>query len=210
MSVKKNAPVVLESVSNGASDLVALGNPYRATVAIVGTAKMLLHCWNNEAIAEKAAAKKGSAQKKTDDLESYVQRDEKGFIVMPTLNFCAAIREAGKSFPDPASPRKSLRDRLKAIVVPDAEYGRINGGVKTWDAVDMRRVVIQRAGITRSRPAFFEGWQIEFQIMILEPEYLPSELLFQLIENAGKFQAIGDFRPTYGRFRVGSFTVAEI
>lgn len=204
MGAKKEA-TILQPVSNGAKNLIELSQPYRAKIQVVGTAKMLLHCWNNEAIAEKAAAKKGSDTKKTDNIESYVLRDEKGRIVMPALNLCAGIREAGKSFPDPASPRKSLRDRLKAIIVPEIEYGLINGGVKDWDFVDMRRVVIQRAGITRSRPAFFEGWKIDFQIMILEPEYLQPARLFELLESAGKFQGLGDFRPSFGRYRVGKF-----
>jgi len=193
---------VFNNVSNGASDLISLSDPYTVEVQVEGTAKMLMHTWNNEAIAEKAAAKKNSAQKKTDNLESYVLRDEKGRIVMPTINFCASIREAGKSFADPTSPRKSMKDRLKAIIIPDQEYGQINGGIKDWDFVDSRRVVIQRAGITRQRPGFYEGWKITFRITILEPEFLPLPKLIEIMESAGKFQALGDFRPTFGRFRI--------
>lgn len=201
---------VISPPSNGAKNFIELTQPYRAKIQVVGTTKMLMHCWNIEAIAEKAAAKKGSEVKKTDDLESYVLRDEQGRIVMPTLNFCASIRTAGKSFPDPASPRKSLHDRLRAIVVPEYEFGLVNDGAKTWDFVDMRRVVIQRAGITRSRPAFYEGWTIEFTIMILAPEYLQPARLFELVESAGKFEGLGDFRPTYGRYRVGKFDFEKI
>ena len=201
---------IVSPVSNGAKNLIGMTQPYRARIELVGTAKMLMHCWNNEAIAEKASAKKGSAVKKTDDIESYVLRDEKGFIVMPCLNFCASIRTAGKSFSDPTSPRKSLHDRLKAIVVPEEEYGLINGGVKTWDFIDQRRVVIQRAGITRSRPAFLEGWKLTFTVMVLEPEFLSEELLAELIANARKFQGLGDFRPTFGRFRLNNLTTEKI
>ena len=210
MGAKKQDGQIISPVSNGAKNLIEMSQPYRAKVALIGTAKMLMHCWNNEAIAEKAAAKKGSAQKKTDDLESYLLRDEEGFIVMPCLNFCAAIRTAGKSYQDPTSTRKSLHDRLKAIVVPEQESGRINGGVKTWDFVDQRRVVIQRAGITRSRPAFFEHWTLDFTIMVLEPEFLSETLLAELISNAGKFQGLGDFRPTFGRFRLNGLWVEKI
>lgn len=201
---------VITNVSNGAQDAILSGQPYRATVQIVGTMPLLMHCWNIEAISGKANAQKGSAEKKTDNLESYVLRDDDGFIVMPTINFCASIREAGRKFPDPTSPRKSMRDLLKAIVVPETENALINDGVKVWDAVDQRRVVIQRAGITRSRPMFNTGWTMTFDVMVLEPAYLDRELLFKLIESAGKFQAIGDFRPTYGRFRVGKFDISEI
>jgi hypothetical protein len=193
---------VFTSVSNGASDFIEMGTPYTVDVTIEGTARMLMHTWNNEAVAEKAAAKKNSAQKKTDNLESYVIRDNKKRIVVPTLNFCASIRTAGKSFADPTSPRKSMHDRLKAIIIPDKEFGLINGGATDWDFVDSRRVVIQRSGITRQRPGFYEGWKITFRITVLEPEFLPLAKLKEIMDNAGKFQGLGDFRPTFGRYRI--------
>jgi hypothetical protein len=192
-----------------ATDLIELGQPYTVSFTVQGTGKMLMHCWNISSIAEKAAAKKNSTTKKTDDLESYVLRDDQKKIVMPTLNFCAAIREAGKSFSDPTSPRKSMKDRLKAIIIPNEEYGYINGGVTTWDFVDSRRVVIQRAGITRQRPGFYEGWEIEFSIIVLEPEFLPLAKLVEIVDNAGKFQGLGDFRPTFGRFRIKDVHLVE-
>lgn len=201
---------IINNVSNGAKSMIDATMPYRAKVSITGTSTMLMHCWNNAAIKEKSEAKKNSITKKTDDIENYVLRNDKGLIIVPALNFCAAIRMAAKSYPDPTSPRKSLHDRIKAIVVPDKEYGLMNGGVKTWDFVDMRRVVIQRAGITRSRPAFAEGWSIEFTIMVIEPEFLSPALLSELISNAGKFHGIGDFRPTFGRFRIDSFIVENM
>ena len=195
-------------VSNGAKALIENNSPYVAEVELTGKAKMLMHCWNNEAVEEKAKAKKNSATKKTDNLESYVLRNEQGQIVIPTLNFCASIRTAGKSFADPTSPRKSMHDRLKAIVIPDQEYGLLNGGTTDWDFVDRRRVVIQRAGITRERPGFYEGWKVVFRIAVIEPEFLNPELLNEIIDNAGKFQGLGDFRPTFGRYRISRFEIA--
>lgn len=201
---------VYGAVSNGAQNLIRLSEPYKAIVKIQGTEKLLLHSWNNEAIKAKSEAKRGSAQKKTDDVENYVQRDEDGHIAIPTLNFCASIREAGRDYQDPSNPRKMFRDRLKAIVVPFKEWGKINGGVKKWEEEDSRRVVIQKAGITRTRPAFQKGWTIEFEIMVMAPEYLSPELLRNIIDVAGLFQAIGDFRPTYGRYRVESFRTEKV
>ena len=200
---------VFANVSNAAQAIIDSEKPYRAIIKVVGTGKMLMHCWNTEVVEEKSAGKKNTAKKKFDDLESYVLRNEKGKIVMPAVNFCAALKTAGKSFQDPTSPRKSLHDRIKAVIIPTVEYGLVNGGIKTWDFVDRRRAVIQRAGITRSRPGFFEGWEIEFDLTILEPEYISPKLLFELAECAGKFQGLGDFRPTFGRFRIEKFDLIK-
>ena len=198
-------------VSDQNNRTIALMEPYKATIEIVGTAKLLFHCWNSAPPVTKV---KGGASKTYDDLESYVMRDEKGRIVIPTVNFCASIREAGKSYPDPASPRKSMRDRLNAIVVPFNEYGVMVSvdpkNTKHWDFVDSRRACIQRAGITRQRPGLFEGWKTTFEVMVLAPDYLQPEKLHEIIESAGKFQAIGDFRPSHGRYRVTSFQISKI
>lgn len=205
----KKTKDVFNNVSNGAKELIGMGTPYTVDVTVQGTAKMLMHTWNIEAIYEKAKAKKNSALKKTDNMESYVLRNDSRQIVIPTLNFCASIRTAGKSFADPTSPRKSMHDRLKAIIFPEKEFGLINDGTKDWDFIDRRRVVIQRAGITRERPGFYEGWKITFRITVLEPEFLPLPRLIEIMETAGKFQGLGDFRPTFGRFRIADIKMIE-
>lgn len=201
---------IISNLSNGAQKFIEMSQPYFARIEITGTAPMLMHCWNIESIEEKANAKKGSAVKKTDDVESYVLRNDKNQIVMPCLNFVASVRTAGKSFADPSSPRKSMHDRIRAIMIPMYEFGLMNGGTKEWDYLDRRRVVVQRAGITRTRPAFFEGWKIMFEVMILEPEYLQPKLLYTIADAAGKFQGIGDYRPTFGRYRISKFETGLI
>lgn len=204
---KKPAEIFAGS-SNGAETLIGLTEPYVAEITLEGTEKILMHFWNNEAIREKANAKKNSAVKKTDNPENYVMRNESGALCIPGLNFCASIRDAGKSFSDPTSPRKSLRDRLKAILIPLDELAPINGGANDWDFIDSRRVVIQRAGITRDRPGFYKGWTVTFRIGVLEPEFVDREMLIKLIENAGKFQGLGDYRPTFGRYRLAGIKIS--
>ena len=207
MAKSKKEGEVFNNLENAAQNLIDDSRPYLATVKIVGTAKKLFHCWKSTIVDEKANGTKGGVKKKTDDLESYVIRNEKGLITIPTANFCASIRYAGKAFADPSSPRKSMYDKLNSICVPYDEYALINGGVKTWDYVDARRVVIQRAGITRQRPGFNEGWTATFKIMVLAPDFLPVARLREIMDYAGKFQGIGDFRPSHGRFRVDGFSI---
>lgn len=204
---------VVGNVSNGAAALIELEREYVATVTIKGRTTLLLHGWNIESIEEKAAAKKNSSKKKTDDIEAYIYRNDAGQIIMPTKNFCASIRDCGRKFKDPASPRKSMRDLLKAIVQPYDENSPITsatGNTSKYDFVDRQRAVIQKAGITRSRPAFHPGWTMTFRIIVQEPEYLSPDLLYQIIARAGKLEGIGDFRPSHGQYQIVNFSTEEI
>ena len=54
------ATAIGPEVTNGAATIIKDGTPYQATVTIVGTADLLLHRWNCEAVEEKANAAKGS------------------------------------------------------------------------------------------------------------------------------------------------------
>lgn len=193
----------LTNTSNDAKDQIEIGIPYTVRVTIRGVADYLYHRWSNASVAEKAAAKKGSATKKSDDVESYVYRNEDGFLCIAGEQLRMAMVNAAKFKQDPRSPRKSAADLFKAAVVvltPLASTGQ-----KEWDYLDMRRVVIQRNGITRSRPALRPGWEVEFMIMVNLPEYINQEMLNDTISSAGRLIGIGDFRPTYGRFQVIEF-----
>jgi hypothetical protein len=47
-------------VTNGATNAIAAGAPYIVRVNVVGTADLLFHRWNCDAVAEKSKAAKGS------------------------------------------------------------------------------------------------------------------------------------------------------
>ena len=57
-------------VSDAANLDIEYEQPYAVSFAIEGTAAILFHAWNNEAVAEKAGAAKNSKAKKTDNIES--------------------------------------------------------------------------------------------------------------------------------------------
>lgn len=196
-----------ESPTNGAAEVISISQPYRVEVKIVGTAAILFHRWNNEGVAEKAAACKGSAAKKTDNIESYVYRNEEGFICIPGEYLRGAIVKAAKFRQDPRSPRKSAMDLFKAGVVSLTDLA--STGCKAWDYEDKRRVVIQRSAITRTRPALKAGWSIIVQLQVNLPEYISPPDLLEVIAMAGKLGGLGDFIPTFGRFQPTGFKVLE-
>lgn len=196
-----------ESPTNGAATGVELQMPYRAQVKIIGTAPILFHRWNVESVESKARAKKGSAEKKTDDVESFVYRTLGGEIAIPGEYIRGAIVAAAKYQSDPRSPRKSAADLFKAGIISLTQLATL--GTKTWDFLDKRRVCIQRNAITRSRPAMAEGWKATFILQVQLPEYIGPDLLNSTIQAAGRLIGLADFRPSFGRFSVVEFKLLD-
>lgn len=195
----------LSPVSNDGAGVIALNEPYAVEFAITGTAPLLFHRWSVEGVAEKIAAAKGSAAKKSDDVNSYIWRLTSGEIGLPGEYVRQACIHAAKFRQDPRSPRKSAMDLYKAALVSLTDLASL--GTADWDYLDQRRVMIQRAGVTRSRPAFHPGWSASFVFQVQLPEYVPSQAVHDVLVNAGRLIGVGDFRPSYGRFQVTSFKV---
>lgn len=203
--MKKNILKIVDSnKTNGAKEQIEFNEPYIVTATLKGTSDLLFHRWNCESIDEKSKAAKNSKAKKTDNIESYVWRNEAGEICIPTNYIRGAIISAAKYKQDPRSPRKSAMDLFKAGIVPQTSL--VSLGTETWDYLDTQRITIQRSGINRTRPAMRAGWEAEFQFSILSPEYIHPELFHEVLINAGRLVGIADFRPTYGRFSVVRFS----
>jgi len=199
-------PTAFEPVSNDAEITIREGQPFTALADVVGTSPFLFHRWSVEDVKAKGAAAKGSKAKKEDNLESYVYRYG-GKLAIPTEYFRMAIINAAKFRQDPRSPRKSAMDLFKAGIAGLEEYCSLN--TEAWDYIDQRRVMIQRNGITRSRPAMNTGWKTSVMLQVLLPEYINPEMLNEVLQSAGRLIGVGDFRPTYGRFQVTGFSLCS-
>lgn len=199
-------------VSNDAADTITASMPYEFEATIEGVAPLLFHRYSVESVAEKAAAKKGSKTKKTDDVESYVHRvsiDDRR-IGVPGMAFASALAYAAKSIQDPRSPRKSAMDLVKASLIPLDDVAPLEPDTEVWDYLDVRRVVVQRNAVSRERPAMRTGWRCTFSMQNAAPEYLPTALVRELVMRAGQFCGLLDFRPTFGRFHLVEFKVREL
>jgi hypothetical protein len=201
------ATAIGPQVTNGAKATIDLSMPYMATCRITGIADLLFHRWNCEAVAEKAGAAKGSKAKKTDNIESYVYRNDENQLCLPGEYLRGSIINAAKFRQDPRSPRKSAMDLYKAAVIALTPLASL--GVSEWDYEHKCRVTVQRNGVTRVRPALKEGWTAELTFLVNLPEYVPPQDLHDVLNMAGKLIGVADFRPTYGRFLVSSFAVDQ-
>lgn len=174
--------------------------PYVITIEIEGTSGLLFHRWSVDGVEAKAKAAKGSAAKKTDDIESYLWRNERKELCIPGEYLRQSIIHAAKYRQDPRSPRKSAMDLFKAGIVSLTELATT--GHKEADYIDRRRVKVQMSAVTRERPALLPGWKATFDLQVLLPEYIPTGLLRAVVIDAGRLVGLADFRPTFGRFDV--------
>lgn len=192
-----------ETPSNDGAEIIQYAEPARVRVTLEGSSALLFHRWSVESVAEKASAAKNSRAKKTDNVESYVWRNDARELCIPGEYVRASIIQAARFRQDPRSPRKSAMDLFKAAIVSNTELASI--GKVEWDYLDARRVTVQRNGITRMRPALLAGWKAAFEFEILLSEYVQPRDLLETLTLAGRVIGIGDFRPTYGRFNIVRF-----
>ena len=181
----RNTPAPVLEGSDGAEAALELARPYAVSVTLVGTAPLLFHRWQDADVAAKATAAKGSRAKKTDnvgELRLAGQRRTSSACPVSTCAHASPDRTARPSIGRTRGHRGSQRlDLFKASIVALTDLApitRVTGDVaRTWDYVDSRRAVVQRAGITRMRPAFFSGWSATVILQVLQPPYVPPELL---------------------------------
>lgn len=190
--------------SNDGAGVALASAPYQISFTIRGVADLLFHRWSNEDVAAKATAKRGSAVKKTDNLEAYVWRDDDGQVCLPGTYVHKAMIEAGKFMQDPRSSRaKQACDLFKAAFWPVTLLYPLG---PTWEFEDKRRMVVNRSGITRTSPGFKSGWEATFDFDVALPEYVSQEMFHEALSLAGRVIGLAQYRPTYGRFQVVKFS----
>src|SRR6476646_10781516 len=156
--MKASAQIIrISEPTEGGNSAIQSELPYSVSLTIEGTCDLLFHRYNVEAVEAKQRARKNSAAKKTDDIESYVYRDDGGILCLPGEYLRSSIIDAAKYRQDPRSPRKSARDRYKAALVSLTPL--VGLGCKEWDYLDKRRVIVQRNAIPRIRPALRAPWR---------------------------------------------------
>jgi hypothetical protein len=193
--------------TNGAASAIDASVPYRAQIVIQGVSDLLFKRWNCEQVEAKAKAAKGSKAKKTDDIESYVYRNDASELCIPGEYLRMAVINVSKFRQDPRSPRKSAYDLMKAALISLTPLASL--GITEWHYEHKCRVQVQRNAITRIRPAIKAGWEATFVMLVNLPEYVSPEMLLGLVNDAGRLNGIADFRPTYGRFQVTGFEVLK-
>jgi len=135
------------------------------------------------------------------EAETALYKDKDGEIVVPSFSILSCLRGSAVNFQVPGKGKKTYKNFIYAGVKMEAGDVPLisrNG----WE-IDLKTVVVQRSRIVRARPRFDE-WALEFVIEIVDPIITP-DVLKQIIEDAGKYNGLLDFRPLYGLFKLTSF-----
>lgn len=191
---------------------------YTIDVKVKGVAPLLQHRFPMPELANmsKGGRKQTGATDYTQEWREYLYSDSQGNIFQPGTHFEAAMIKAAAGFKITGKRGKTYKDLFSASVFVTPE--EIPHGLTVPDELDadgdkplyldMRPVVVNRARVVRLRPAFREGWELEFGITVIDDQ-INDELLQDILSLAGKTVGIGDYRPKFGRFSVAKFEVSK-
>lgn len=166
-------------------------------VTIKGTTPLLQHRFSGA--EEVGTTKKKTRSSQENNVEDTLYQLPDGTIYQPSDCIKQSMIEAAKAF---KKGRSNMTKQFASfvIVLPEA-IPHIN---KKWIA-DRRPVVIPstRGRVMRNR-AKFEEWSLKFDVQILDADEIPEQTLHDVLEYAGHYVGIGDYRPQkkgmYGRF----------
>ena len=164
-------------------------------VKIKGIAPLLM---NRFFVETKHNARNKKVYDPKEEAEKKTYRTSKKKLYLPNKHFKASMVKASTDFK--MQGKKSYKEYVKAgifispeeIVLDQQKY-----------EIHSEPVVIGRARVMSWRPKFKE-WSCEFEIEIAD-EMINKQILKEILETAGKYKGVGDYRPEYGRFKVEKF-----
>jgi len=169
-------------------------------VKIRGTCDYLQH---RRPLEEEDDSKRSGEIDHSKDWETAVYLDPEIGCFIPSKQLRASIVRSAVNFKiSGKGGRKTFKDLINATI--EVEPDKIPLGKEKPDYVHEEWVRIQRNQILRRRPAYKKGWEVEFTLLILD-EQMPAERLKEILEYAGRFVGVGDWRPHFGRYEIISW-----
>ena len=123
-------------------------------------------------------------------------------IAIPSMLVLSALRKASTDFKAKGKGKKTFKDYVFSDIQINPQWIRVSPD--KW-ITDIQYVVVGRGRVPRARPRFDE-WGCEFDITIVNDDIWTGSQLRDVLESAGTYKGLCDFRPLYGTFEVTSFT----
>lgn len=191
---------------------------YTVSTKVKGVAPLMQHRFPMPTLADmsKGGTQSTGSKDYTQEWRDYFYATKSGMIYQPAEHFEGAMVKAAVNFKITGKRGKTYKDLFRAavFVTPDQiPHGITVPAELDTDGdkalyLDMRPVVVNRARVVRIRPTFSPGWELEFDIEVIDDQISP-EIVQDVLTLAGKTVGIGDFRPKFGRFTVARFEVSH-
>jgi hypothetical protein len=173
-------------------------------VTIAGTKPLLMHSTYAMTLP-KTKKVKSSEHNIEEEAALCLYFGENKQIAVPGFAILSAMRKAATQLKKGGAGKKTLKDFVfsglqinpEMIILTPQEY-----------EVNVQMVRIGTARIPRARP-LFRGWSLKFQIGIVDEQTWDAGTVRQVLEEAGKYLGILDFRPLFGTFEVVEMKVGN-
>jgi len=172
-------------------------------VSVEGIVPLLMN--NPASMATQKTGKQAVYDPQTEaDIRLYKNAD--GQVCVPSTHVLAALRESGGDFKIPGKGKKTFKKVLYGLLrVSPEQIPLVYEG--DWE-IDARHVVINKARVMKWRPKF-NKWRLDFKITTVTEDSIYPGTVRGILESAGTFNGVGDFRPLFGLFKVTSFKDAS-
>ena len=174
----------------------------RYEVSIKGASPLLMNRYV-EGTLEEIKVRKGEARNKGPETKLYIDREGKPYV--PATYIRNAFIEAGKSVKVQGKGKATYSKILGSLITIAPDCITIKPG--TWEPYTITAVnPMTRGRMSVTRPKFNE-WSLDFQLTASDD--IPDDKLAAIIEEAGRYTGIGDWRPQkkgmFGKFIVTKF-----
>lgn len=180
-------------------------------VKIQGLVPLLQHRYIFKDELEEDAKRRSGKKDFSLEWRTALYYDETIGVYQPSSHIEGALIKAATSFLIPGRGKKSYKDLFKSAVFVSPEYipHGLKGSPDQLKAeqkllIDRRLVRVNNSGVERLRP-MIKNWSLEFNIEIADDQ-ISKDTVQQVLEHAGRYIGIGDFRPKYGRFTIAKFS----
>ena len=166
-------------------------------VEIKGVKPLMMHSTAGM-LVPKSKKVKSSEHDPEEEAKIALYLNEEGKTGVPSFAVLSSMRKAATQLKKAGAGKKTLKDFVFSGLEITPDFIVMDN--QKYD-IDIRPVVVQRARIMRARPVFKE-WGLKFQIEIRDEQTWDAGTVRQVLEEAGKYQGLLEFRPLFGQFEV--------
>ena len=172
-------------------------------VSIEGTSPILFNRFRDTAIEGKSKKRTGAIAESNVEDKLWKYEDQ---ICIPNVYLKNCLMEASKQFKIIGKNKSTYSKIVASTVDVSPDMIKLKSGKYTVFRISAVNPMTKGRMITE-RPKF-DKWGCEFEIILNDPA-VPASVMNEILEQAGKYVGIGDWRPEkkgmFGKFMITSF-----